>query len=253
MYSWSMCPSASTIIATTEPSMVATHVSCVGSTTSRIHARTCSSVCARCTVGSASAKERSQTSATATASSGPARRMSSAAPMRPASQTAAPPTVIGSVAPLYGVACQRGRSAQRAVTIAVRIVDDVYGGLLRSRGAGVDADIERDRIGLLVRPESFVLGHEAAGPRLGVVPAPGQLVLVVVIVVVHADVGLFFGQPVVERVAVALLLERGAVAVGPTPAIRRDDPDVERIVDRVVIESVGGVEHAFVLDVVPLF
>ena len=94
--------------------------------------------------------------------------------------------------------------------VVVVFLDDVHGRLLRGRAAGVDPDVARDQVLLLIRMGALVLGHQA-GPGVGAVVQEQAvhvlvprlvvvldvlevLVLVVILVEVEDGVGFLFGR-----------------------------------------------------------
>jgi len=127
----------------------------------------------------------------------------------------------------------------------------VHRGFLGARATRVDPGVARNRVGLPVRAEPLVVGDQPAGPRILLVAAPDQLVLVVGVLGVRIDVRLLLGQVLLQRLAGTLLRGGRTEAVRTGPAVRRRHADIERIGHGVVVERVGSVEHTLVLDRVP--
>src|SRR3954463_1793602 len=76
----------------------------------------------------------------------------------------------------------------------VRVVGDVHRSLLGRGGAVVDSGVLGERLVVLVRAETLVLGDQATRARVLLGAAAGQLVLVLVVVLrVRVDVGLLLG------------------------------------------------------------
>lgn len=153
--------------------------------------------------------------------------------------------------------------------VVVVFLDDVHGRLLRGRAAGVDPDVARDQVLLLNRMGAFVLGHQPAGPGVGAVVQEQAvhvlvprlvvvldvlevLVLIVILVEVEDGVGFFFGQQLIQGLALGLLVG-GVTEPDPgRPPLRRYDATVQGIVPRRAAQRVGRVLDLGVLQVLGL-
>src|SRR4029077_20067109 len=149
--------------------------------------------------------------------------------------------------------------------VVVVFLDDVHGRLLRGRAAGVDPDVPRDQVFLLVRMGALVLGHQPAGPGIGAVVqeqavhvlVPGVvvlevLVLVVIVVEVEDGVGLLLGQQLIQGLALGLLGGGVAESDPGRPPLRGHDAAVQGIVPRRAAQRVGRVLYLVVLQVLGL-
>src|SRR2546430_4100302 len=110
-------------------------------------------------------------------------------------------------------------SAQRAVAGAVGVFDHVHRGLLGTGATRVDPGVERNEVGLLVRTEAFVIGDQPAGPRLTLVAAAHQLVLVLRVLGVRIDVGLLLREELFQRLPGPLLGGCRTEVVGTGPSV----------------------------------
>src|SRR5262245_44307987 len=96
-----------------------------------------------------------------------------------------------------------------------------------------------------------VVVGQAARPRFAVVPAPDQIVLVLSRLGGRVEIRLLLEQQLVQRLP-RPHFGRSGKTTRTRPPIGRLDGGIERIMDEVVVERVRRVEHALVLDVVPL-
>ncbi len=152
--------------------------------------------------------------------------------------------------------------------VVVVFLDDVHGRLLCGRAAAVDADVARDQVLLLIRMGALVLGHQP-GPGVGAVVQEQAvhvlvprlvvvldvlevLVLVVILVEVEDGVGFFFGQQLIQGLALGLLVGGVAEPDPGRPPLRRYDATVQGIVPRRAAQRVGRVLDLEVLQVLGL-
>ena len=150
-----------------------------------------------------------------------------------------------------------GRQRGLAALLRLVLVEDVHGGLLGPGRPGVDPDVAGDEILLRVRVRSLVLGHQPARAGIGEVLLLQQVVLGVGFLVfplrlgVRVDVGDLLGQMLVQGFTGLFLGLGRPELVGRQPAVRREDPGVERIAGGTVLQRIRRILLIVVVDLGP--
>ena len=150
-----------------------------------------------------------------------------------------------------------GRQRGLAALLRLVLVEDVHGGLLGPGRPGVDPDVAGDEILLRVRVRSLVLGHQPARAGIGEVLLLQQVVLGVGFLVfplrlgVRVDVGDLLGQMLVQGFTGLFLGLGRPELVGRQPAVRREDPGVERIAGGAVLQRIRRILLIVVVDLGP--